>query len=99
MKLLDHAQFEPAPAWIGERLARPDRAPLAPVDGFEYDGLRSIAAAYGHMGRLQREDDIPAPGNRDEHAFRFLAKMHGVGVSMERAHTLYDDPLFPRLVR
>lgn len=91
MKLLDFATFEAGPAWISERLARPDRAPLAPIDGFEFDQPRSLAAAYGHMGKLLREGDVPAPGNRDEHVFRFLAKMHGVGVGRDRAHALYDE--------
>lgn len=91
MKLLNFATFEAGPAWIDERLARPDRAPLGPVDGFEYDSLRSNAAAYGYMGHLQAIGDIPDKGNRDQHIFRFFAKMHGVGVGQERAHALYDE--------
>ena len=86
------ANTEPAPAWILDRLARPDRrAPLAAVDGFEYDRPRSIAAAYGHMGHLVDTGDVPVDGNRDDHLYRFLARMHGIGVGKERAHALYDE--------
>ena len=85
------ANTEPAPAWILDRLARPDRAPLAPVDGFEYDRPRSIAAAYGHVGHLVDTSDVPVDGNRDDHLYRFLARMHGIGIGKERAHALYDE--------
>lgn len=84
-------QLDPIPDFVHEILARPDRAQLAPVEGFEYDRPRAIAAAYGHIDKLLRDSDIPEQGNRDEHVFRFMARMHGVGVGQERAHALYDE--------
>lgn len=91
MKLLAFATFEAGPAWIDERLARPDRAPLAPVDGFEFDRPRSIAAAWGHIGHLIDTGDVPTAGERDQHVWAFMARMHGLGVGMHQGHSLYDE--------
>lgn len=87
------ALVEPGPAWIVERLARPERAPLPEVDGFEWDKPRAIAAAYEHIDYRIASGDVPQHGNRDDHVFRFLARMHGLGLSQDRAHQVYGELL------
>lgn len=91
MKLLDFATFEPGPVWIDERLARSPVAVTASVDGFEPDQPRTLAAVYGYMRHLIDTGDVPQEGDRDDHLHRFLAKMHGLGASDDRAHALYDE--------
>ena len=85
------ALVEPGPAWIAERLARPDRAPLPEVPDFDWDKPRAVARAYDHMAYLDTAGDVPQVGNRDDHVFRFLARMHGLGISQDRALVLYDE--------
>lgn len=67
------------------------KQPVAPVEDFEFDRPRSIAAAWGHIDKLLRDSAVPVIHERDGHVFKFMAKMHGLGVGPERAHALYDE--------
>lgn len=85
------ATLDPLPAWVSERAARVDRITAETPEGFVLDGTRVLAAAYGYMGRLISTGNVPEEGDRDEHIHAFLAKMHGLGTTEERAHALYDE--------
>lgn len=91
IEALNSGVGEPLPLWVAACVARIDRETAATPGGFAPDNLRTIAAAYGYMGRLIETGEVPEEGDRDEHLHAFLAKMHGLGTSEERAHALYDE--------
>lgn len=85
------ATLDQLPAWVSGRAARIDRTTAATPEGFDPDNPRTLAAVYGYMGHLIETGNVPEDGDRDEHIHAFLAKMHGLGTSEERAHALYDE--------
>lgn len=80
----------PLPSRVAERLATPVYPERQPVEGFEEDNPRSIGEAYLYVDRSIANGDVPTHGNRNEHAFRFFAKMHGLGLSEDKARELFE---------
>lgn len=89
---IDASDPAPMPDWLTALTARPARAERERVDGLEWDTPRALADAYDYIDRCIRNGDVPEPGNRNDHAFRWMAHVvKGLAISGERAKALYSD--------
>ena len=80
----------PLPEALAARLATPKHAERpAPLD-FDYDTPFALSVAYAEVERWIERGQIPRAGNRNHEAFKWFARMHGLGLSEARAWELFE---------
>lgn len=80
----------PIPAPLAARLRKPNREQREAPPDFEWDRPYAISQAYAEVERWIDRGEIMRVGKRDELAFKFFARMHGLGVGEERAFELFE---------